>query len=195
MNTRYGGRFRPHFEITRWVSLGGEGGQVEALPPSPPPRPLQTAAQPEVPLKEVKEPSLAEDMGDEIPDFGNENAESPKASAKASTVQADKVNDADLKIFLAAAREKTNLDLGYEVGQKYARFFEHFVNGGRLDRMVFRFVDLTNGNVLRTDGWKRPNLKVRNSIQGNIYDEHKGTGLMRAGEGRLNAPANILNAG
>jgi hypothetical protein len=46
-------------------------------------------------------------------------------------------------------------------------------------------IDLTNGNVLKPDGWKRPNLKVRNSIQGNIYDDQRGCGLMRVGEGRL----------
>jgi hypothetical protein len=79
--TRFGGRQRPHFKIVRWVSLGGEGGQIEALPPPPPPRPLQTAAQPDVPLREVQEPSLAEDMNDGIPDFENENVEGPKAAA------------------------------------------------------------------------------------------------------------------
>jgi hypothetical protein len=83
-----------------------------------------------------------------------------------------KVSDADLNIFIAAAREKTNLKLEYVVGQRYARIFTH--------RSVFCFVDLTNGNVLRHDGWRRPNLKVRNSIQGNIYDEQKGTSAMRA---------------
>jgi hypothetical protein len=82
MNTKWGGRQRPHFKIVRWVSLGSESGQVEALPPPPPP-PMtsQTTSQPDLPLNEVKEPSLAEEMNDEIPDFGNENAESPKAAA------------------------------------------------------------------------------------------------------------------
>jgi hypothetical protein len=50
MNTRFGGRYRPHFEIVRWVRLGGEGGDVEALPPPAHP----TTSQPELPLKEVK---------------------------------------------------------------------------------------------------------------------------------------------
>jgi hypothetical protein len=83
MNTRFGGRQRPHFKIVRWVSLGGEGGQVEALPPPPPPPTptQQTPAPADLPLNEVKEPSLAEEMDDEIPDFENENAESPKAAA------------------------------------------------------------------------------------------------------------------
>jgi hypothetical protein len=85
MNTRFGGRQRPHFVIKRWVSLGAEGGQVEALPsPSPPPKPAdesvpQTTS--DLPLKEIKEPSLAEEMEDEIPDFENENAESSKVAA------------------------------------------------------------------------------------------------------------------
>jgi hypothetical protein len=76
MNTKWGGRQRPHFKIVHWVSLGSESGQVEALPPPP-----QTTSQSDSPLNEVKEPSLAEEMDDEIPDFGNETAESPKAAA------------------------------------------------------------------------------------------------------------------
>jgi hypothetical protein len=76
MNTKWGGRQRPHFKIVRFVSLGSESGQVEALPPPP-----QTTSQSDLPLNEVKEPSLAEEMNDEIPDFGNENAESPKEAA------------------------------------------------------------------------------------------------------------------
>src|SRR6516164_2111027 len=67
MNTKWGGRQRPHFKIVRWVSLGGEGGQVEALPPPPPTnKPAQqTTPQTDLPLNEVKEPSLAEEMNDE----------------------------------------------------------------------------------------------------------------------------------
>jgi len=30
------------------------------------------------------------------------------------------VSDADLRLFAATAQEKTNLKLGYEIGQKYA---------------------------------------------------------------------------
>jgi hypothetical protein len=80
MNTRFGGRQRPHFQIRRWIKHGGEGGQVEALPP-PTPSPQQAPAQSELPLNEVKQPSLAEEMDDEIPDFESEKAESPKAAA------------------------------------------------------------------------------------------------------------------
>jgi hypothetical protein len=69
MNTRFGGRERPHFKIVRWVRLGGEGGEVEALPPPAHP----TTSPPEPPLNEVAEPSLQEDLNDSLPDF-DENA-------------------------------------------------------------------------------------------------------------------------
>jgi hypothetical protein len=78
MNTKWGGRQRPHFRIVRWV--GSEGGQVEALPSPPPPATTQAPEQSDLPLNEVKEPSLAEEMDDEIPDF----AESPKAAGVAA---------------------------------------------------------------------------------------------------------------
>jgi hypothetical protein len=92
-------------------------------------------------------------------------------------MQTLKVSDADLKIFVAAAQEKTNLQLRHEVGQRYARIciLDYDNDGGRT---VFCFVDLINGNVLRPAGWKRPNLKVKNSIQGNIYDDQRGSGSM-----------------
>jgi hypothetical protein len=98
-------------------------------------------------------------------------------------MQTNKVSDDDFINFMAAAREKTTFELGYEIGQRYARIFVYdYPNKG--NRSVLCFIDLTNGNALRPDGWKRPNLKVSDSIQGNIYDEHKGSGAMRAG-GRL----------
>jgi hypothetical protein len=65
MNTRFGGRQRPHFKIVRWVSFRGEGGQVALPPPEPAP---QTTSQLELPLKEVKEPTIQEDMNDDLPD-------------------------------------------------------------------------------------------------------------------------------
>jgi hypothetical protein len=91
MNTKWGGRQRPHFKIIRWVSLGGAGSQVEALPPAPSAttqtqpdlfaKSANTTPQSDLPLNEVKEPSLKEELNDEIPDFENENAESLKAAA------------------------------------------------------------------------------------------------------------------
>jgi len=85
MRTRFGGRQRPHFKIVRWVRLGGEGGEVGALPPPPTTPTPASSAQSESPL--VPEPSLAEEMDDEIPDLGNEEAAPPprkpvKASVK-----------------------------------------------------------------------------------------------------------------
>jgi hypothetical protein len=62
MNTRFGGRQRPNFEIRGWVQLGDDG--VKALP-TPKPTPL-----PPMPgVKEVPEPTLAEHMQDELPPF------------------------------------------------------------------------------------------------------------------------------
>jgi hypothetical protein len=87
MNTKWGGRQRPHFKIVRWVSLGSEGGQVEALPPptskerQPDLFANEPAQQSQSDLPLIKEPSLAEEMDDKIPDFESEKAESPKAAA------------------------------------------------------------------------------------------------------------------
>jgi hypothetical protein len=95
MKTRFGGRQRPHFKIVRWVRFGGDDSRlVEAVPGPAPLSPAataankpteQTTARSELPLKTVTEPSLKEEMGDEIPfndptpDLGK--AESPKVSA------------------------------------------------------------------------------------------------------------------
>jgi hypothetical protein len=73
MKTRFGGRQRPHFQIVRWVRLGGEGDEVKALPlPQPPPR---------SDLPVVEEPSLREELNDDIPDFENEETKDSKAPA------------------------------------------------------------------------------------------------------------------
>jgi len=79
MPTKWGGRQRPHFKIVRWVRLGGEGGEVEALPPPPPTPAAPSSVQSAPPV--VEEPSLREELDDDIPDFGNENVESPKPAA------------------------------------------------------------------------------------------------------------------
>jgi hypothetical protein len=85
MKTNWGGRQRPHFKIVRWVRLGGEGGEVEALPPPASPT-TQTSAQLDLPL--VKEPSLKEDLNDEVPTFENEEAK-PKAPPPRPTARRD----------------------------------------------------------------------------------------------------------
>jgi hypothetical protein len=59
MNTKFGGRQRPHLVIKRWIALGG-GEQ-------PLPAPEAAAGAPGVTT--VEEPSLAEQMDDEIPPF------------------------------------------------------------------------------------------------------------------------------
>ena len=88
MKTNWGGRQRPHFKIVRWVYLGGEGGAVGALPPPPASPTTQTSAQLDLPL--VKEPSLAEELNDEIPDFSQtEPAKEPKAPPPRPTARRD----------------------------------------------------------------------------------------------------------
>jgi len=76
MKTRYGTRPRPHFVIMRWVGLSSEG----ALPPTEPPAlsgpqtadPSTTKATTDnankksAGLKEVKPPSISEELNDEI---------------------------------------------------------------------------------------------------------------------------------
>jgi hypothetical protein len=69
MPTQFGGRQRPHFVIKRWVRLGGEGSEVPALSPptqAPVDQPTRQATA-ELPLQEVKEPTLKEELNDEIP--------------------------------------------------------------------------------------------------------------------------------
>jgi hypothetical protein len=131
MNTRFGGRHRPHFQIdpTRWIRLGGEGdGEVEALPaptskealdtftkPADKPAP-QTTSQSDLPLTTVKEPTLAEDMNDEIPDFDTkpETTNKPKAPAPRPTVRRDlkKSSPAKTAARSAARKRLSNLDAG-----------------------------------------------------------------------------------
>jgi hypothetical protein len=96
--THFGGRQRPHFKIVRWIRLGAEGGEVEALPPPSAtqqqldqfakPAEKPTTAEPELPLTTVKEPSLAEELNDDIPDYPDfEDKPSPKASPPRSTAR------------------------------------------------------------------------------------------------------------
>lgn len=59
MNTRFGGRQRPHFCVVRWIELGGDGKLQ-----SPKPLALEGGA---TGLREVKEPTLAEEMNDDLP--------------------------------------------------------------------------------------------------------------------------------
>ncbi len=60
MNTRFGGRQRPHFQIKRWISFGPDG---TALPAASPQGLVEHKAAAHV----VKEPTLHEEMDDDIP--------------------------------------------------------------------------------------------------------------------------------
>jgi hypothetical protein len=59
MNTRFGGRQRPHFQIKRWISFGPDGTALPA--PAPAAKALPSGAH------AVEEPTLREEMDDDIP--------------------------------------------------------------------------------------------------------------------------------
>jgi hypothetical protein len=66
-----------------------------------------------LPLKEVEEPSLAEEMDDEIPDFKNENAESPKAAAPPLPTPRRNLKKPPAKTGKTTSKRRlTNLDAG-----------------------------------------------------------------------------------
>jgi hypothetical protein len=72
MKTRFGGRAggrqRPHFAVVRWI--GFDEGSGKALPePKPTPAPGAAAKSATLPWNEVEEPSLKEELNDDIPDF------------------------------------------------------------------------------------------------------------------------------
>ena len=56
-------------------------------------------------------------------------------------------------------------------GRKYKRIVRTDDCGGH---SVHCFVDTTNGDVLKADGWKRPAKHAR----GNIFDDQNGLGAM-----------------
>jgi hypothetical protein len=112
MPTKWGGRQRPHFKIVRYVRLGGEGcGDVEALPPpTPPPAPSPASKEQE---QLVQEPSLAEEMNDEIPDFTTGPANEPKGSQPRPTARRDlKKPTAKASAKASSRRRVSNLDAG-----------------------------------------------------------------------------------
>jgi hypothetical protein len=106
MNTRFGGRQRPHFLIKRWVDLGAEEKALPVPVPEPPSSPLvptqEALEQPvvsptieespkgkttkggvthiEAPaLKTVEAPPLSEQMDDDIPSEGGQGKSGRKA--------------------------------------------------------------------------------------------------------------------
>ncbi len=89
--------------------------------------------------------------------------------------------------FLTAAQAKVDADyaawqrtdavkrpaarLSLETGRRYARI----VSEDGPSRFAFGFIDLTNGDVLKADGWKAP---AKNFARGNVNDANTGTGRM-----------------
>lgn len=61
--------------------------------------------------------------------------------------------------------------LDVEIGSRYARV----VRVGRAQRSAHCFIDLTNGDVLKSASWKAPEKK---NPRGNLNDAHKGLRLM-----------------
>jgi hypothetical protein len=55
MNTRFGGRQRPHFNVVRWIGLNDKGA-------------LSTS-KPAALMHEVQAPTLKEELADDLPDF------------------------------------------------------------------------------------------------------------------------------
>src|SRR5262249_46320196 len=95
MPTRHpgGGRQRPHFKILpdRWVRLGSESPAVALPPPETVPdvkKPTapaqQITAEPELPLTKVPEPTLREELNDDIPEFDEPHSENKKTKAAPS---------------------------------------------------------------------------------------------------------------
>lgn len=86
--------------------------------------------------------------------------------------------------FLAAAQAKVTADftafsptmpvpqLSTMPGRRYVRI----VVESHGQRSAWGFVDSTNGDVLKTDGWKSP---AKNFARGNIYDAQNGCGRVR----------------
>ncbi len=63
MNTRFGGRERPHLQVMGWYRIGDHG--VESVGNDAPRPLLQSGAQ--APVQKVAEPSLGEELDDELP--------------------------------------------------------------------------------------------------------------------------------
>lgn len=76
MKTKFGPRPRPHFEVQRWITLGGGGGgEAQALPSAPSqsaPSTLPNAGARNAPASGgsggvVEEPTLREQLNDDVP--------------------------------------------------------------------------------------------------------------------------------
>ena len=67
MNTRFGGRERPHLQVMAWYRIGDHG--VESVGNDAPRPLLQSGAQ--APVQKVAEPSLREELRDELPPWAS----------------------------------------------------------------------------------------------------------------------------
>jgi hypothetical protein len=107
--TRFGGRQRPHFQIVRWVRFGGEGGEgAQALPSPSAPSSTVTPDTPDTPS--VPEPSLKEELNDDIPDFENEEVKDTKAASPPPPAKRDlKKKPAKSGVKAASKKDPTNL--------------------------------------------------------------------------------------
>ena len=65
--TKFGGRQRPHFLIKRWIRLGGEEKPALPTPAAPKLEHSPTTAPTQPGVKEVKPPTLAEELNDQLP--------------------------------------------------------------------------------------------------------------------------------
>jgi hypothetical protein len=81
LNTRYGGRQRPHLVITRWTSLDAGGNSVTVQIPPALDSGAAEKAESSPGMKTVAGPSLAEQMGDEVPWNDSPDINVPKASS------------------------------------------------------------------------------------------------------------------
>lgn len=62
MNTRFGGRDRPFFQIVKWIKLGGDAALAASV--------QQGAIEaPSTKAQNVVEPTMSEILDDELPDF------------------------------------------------------------------------------------------------------------------------------
>lgn len=92
---------------------------------------------------------------------------SKKASSKAKSSGLDPKFQAALDGYIEAIRQaqkrffKKDPVIGYEVNRKYIRVYEI---KGTLDRSAHSFVDRSNGDIYKSDGWKRPAKHARGNI-------------------------------
>jgi hypothetical protein len=91
MNTRFGGRQRPHFEVQRWVRLGDGGGEPLAISGPTGPLPENKTAE------TVTVPSAKEVTGDEVRSKQQEGAKGPRFGGAFSLQQTARRDDKEAK--------------------------------------------------------------------------------------------------